>query len=154
MWVPRGKDLVCFSSFSDRADDGEATTLELGVCGGMWVWTRLMSVCKTCGSGICQQAGTTTVQKRHQMSQENVICPLCPALLFFPAPFQFFSLHVALKEEGRWAGTMPVKQMPRKGRESPWQWQEGRETHTGKVWTSTPFMGRICYCILLDSILG
>lgn len=56
MWVPRGKDLVCFSSFSDRADDGEATTLELGVCGGMWVWTRLMSVCKTCGSGICQQS--------------------------------------------------------------------------------------------------
>lgn len=36
-FLTEGKDLLCFSSFPDRADDGEATTLESGGCGGMWV---------------------------------------------------------------------------------------------------------------------
>lgn len=44
MRVPRGRDLMCFSSFSYAAADWEATTLESGVRGAMRVGTWLPSV--------------------------------------------------------------------------------------------------------------
>lgn len=84
------------------------------------------------------------VQKRHQMSQENVICPLCLALPFIPALFQLFYLHVAGKEQSRLnACQTSYPRKPRKDRESPWQWQVVRDTQRKGVnvlvgGTSTP----------------
>lgn len=135
MWVPHGKELTCFF-FSDRADDGEATTLESGVCSGMCVRTWLMSVCETRGSGICQQVGTTTVQKGIRCLRNDL--PTMPGPALLPSSFPVLFSPCGWRGGGQVsrcnASQTAQPRRPKKGRERPWQWQEGRERHTGKVW--------------------
>lgn len=114
---------MCFSSFSDMGDDGEATTLASGVRSGMWVW--LMLVCNTCGSGICQQAGTSTAQKGirclRKISSALCACPCSSPQLFSNSSI---SMWLARRRAGEQFLSNSPAQEPQEG-----QGQEERDTH-------------------------
>lgn len=160
MWVPHGKDLMYFSSFSDMADDGEATTLESGVRGVMWLWTWLMSVCKTHGFGICQQTGTTTVQKGiryiRKMWSALYAWPCSSSQLFSNSFFSTWLARRRAGEQAQWPSNSSAQEA-REGQGEPLAAAGGeRDTHRKGVnmsvgGTSKPYMGRICCYILLDN---
>lgn len=124
MWVPRGRDITCFS-FSYTAADCYVSTLGPGVhwsgVGGIMA-PAVQSLCKEPWFWALPTGGHCSGLKRHMTSQENEICPPLLALLSFPALFWliFFSTWLMRKnkDERVWCLSKSPAWEARVGRQS------------------------------------
>lgn len=144
MRVPRGRDLMCFSVFSCAAADREATTLDSGVLGVLWVGTLLPVRTDPHFWGSPRSEHYSSL-KRHQTSLDNVICPLALALLSFPALFQLWIIS------STWLARQRVGEQVQDEGDGAVKCVNGS---VGVTSTKSPMVGRICSYILLAKATG